>query len=362
MRPIRVVVVDDSAVMRILLRDALSAAVDIDVVGMAHDPYAARDMIRSLDPDVVTLDILMPNMDGLEFLDRLMRLRPLPVIMFSALTQGGSMAGLQALAAGAVDFVAKPAAGSPERMGEATAELIAKIRSAANGRAQTSKASPASRRGASAERWSAGRLVAIGASTGGVQALRTILTALPGRSPPIVIAQHMPSSFTASFARRLNAQCAVTVVEASDGAEIAESCVYVAPGGQHLLVEMRRGVLVCRIKPGGAGGHAPSVDTLFKSVAEACGSAAIGIVLTGMGRDGASGLQDIRRAGGVTAAQDEATSVIYGMPKAAVDSDGAQYELPLSRVASFIIAMQPHGRLVAPVADCGAAASDGTHS
>ncbi|MFN0218401.1 MAG: chemotaxis response regulator protein-glutamate methylesterase [Hyphomicrobium sp.] len=348
MTPIRVVVVEDSAVMRIYLRDALCSTGEIEVVGAAHDPLIARDMIKRLSPDVLTLDINMPNMDGLDFLERLMRLRPLPVVMFSAHTREGSNAALQALAAGAVDFVSKPAAGEPEAWNSAARELISKIKSAASARIQASPGLTGDVRGKTALAgggWPRNRVVAIGASTGGVQAIRQVLGALPVDSPPILIAQHMPETFTASFAKRLDVNSDVAVCEAQDGQEVVGGTVYIAPGDRHLLLESRRNGYVCRLQGGGEiRGHMPSIDLMFQSVASAAGHAAVGIVLTGMGRDGAQGLSDIRQAGGLTAAQDQATSLIYGMPKAATENGAAQFELPLDRIAPFILESQSHAR------------------
>ncbi|MGQ0455834.1 MAG: protein-glutamate methylesterase/protein-glutamine glutaminase [Hyphomicrobium sp.] len=349
MMPIRVVCVEDSAVMRVFLRDALSSTDEIEVVGAAHDPLIARDMIKRLQPDVLTLDINMPNMDGLDFLERLMRLKPLPVIMFSAYTQEGSNAALQALAAGAVDFVAKPAASEPDAWNDAARNLIAKIKSAASAQIQAALPAPSDGRRRSApipaSGWPRSRIVAIGASTGGVQALRQVLGSLPANAPPILVAQHMPPNFTSSFAKRLNATCDVAVAEAEDGVELMPGSVYVAPGDRHLLLDKGRGGFVCRLEGGAEiNGHMPSIDLLFSSVASVAGSAAMGIVLTGMGRDGAQGLSDIRQAGGVTAAQDQATSLIYGMPKAAIEAGAAQFELSIDRVASFILEPQSRSR------------------
>lgn len=338
MKPIRVLIVEDSAVMRKFLRDVLSSTSEIEVVGAAHDPYIARDMIKRLDPDVLTLDINMPKMDGLEFLERLMRLRPLPVVMFSGLTQEGSGAAVQALTMGAVDFVAKPTTGDISVWNNVASELIDKVRAAANAHLQLlmEDARPDKTDEKPSEPWPLNRLVAIGASTGGVQALRQILGELPEICPPIVVAQHMPANFTASFAKRLNTQCRVTVSEAQDGAEIAPGNVYFAPGDKNLTVEFRRSSYICRIESGG-GAQTPSIDQLLQSVAATAGPAAMGVILTGMGRDGAAGLSAIKAAGGSTAAQDRETSLIYGMPKAAVELGGAMYELPLDRIGSFLL-------------------------
>ncbi len=347
MKKIRVLIVDDSALMRKFLRDVLSRDDDIEVVDTAADSLIAREKIKRYNPDVITLDVEMPNMSGLDFLERLMRLRPMPVIMFSSLTSRDANESLRALALGAIDVLGKPVAGTPEEWAILADELIEKIKVAAGARVQPIMEIEPAPRVVTADVWTKGpidRVVAIGASTGGVQALQTVLSALPERCPPILVAQHMPPNFTRSFTRRLDQNCAVSVLEAVDGAEVACGCVYVAPGDRHLLLERRMNGYVCRLKGGAEhNGHMPSIDLMLQSVAVAAGTAAMGIVLTGMGKDGAVGLRQIYDAGGITASQDEASSLIYGMPKAAVAIGGAQHELPLDRVATFI--MEPSTRL-----------------
>ena len=342
MSPIRVLVVDDSALMRKYLHDTLSSDPDIEVIGSAPNPNAARDMIKRLNPDVLTLDIEMPGMNGLEFLGHVMRLRPMPVIMFSSLTQDGSKAALQALEIGAFDFVHKPCADYEETWVSVGATLISRIKVAAAASAGSlaprSRQTVISPQGAPSP-WPRNRVVAIGSSAGGVQALREVLAKLPDESPPILIAQHMPAKFTRAFAGRLNGGCRVEVHEAMDGQKIKSGNVYIAPGDHNLSIEKSGIALHCRLQRDVRNGptHVPSIDRLFQSMAEVVGPAAMGIVLTGMGKDGAHGLRLIREAGGTTAAQDEETSLIYGMPKAAVELGAAQFEISLKRVPSFIL-------------------------
>jgi two-component system chemotaxis response regulator CheB len=340
MKRIRVVVVDDSALMRKFLRETLSSDPAIEVVGAAHDPFIARDMIKRLNPDVLTLDIMMPGLDGLEFLHRIMKLRPLPVIMFSALTRQGSEPALNALAMGAVDFVAKPQDEAIEAWREVGKMLIAQVKTAASAHVQppTAPTEQSLEPHGSFSSWPRSRIVAIGSSTGGVQALRSILADLPEDIPPVLIVQHMPPAFTASFARRLDASSAPRVCEAYDGCEVSAGRVYVAPGDKHLLLDRRNNRFYCRLEGGAeVNGHMPSIDLLFQSVADVAMKSAMGILLTGMGRDGALGLKCIHDNGGITAAQDEATSLIYGMPKVAVDIGAAQHQLSLDRVSSFLL-------------------------
>lgn len=363
MKRIRVVVVDDSALMRKFLRETLSSDPAIEVVGAAHDPFIARDMIRRLNPDVLTLDIMMPGLDGLTFLERIMKLRPLPVVMFSSLPREGSEPGINALSIGAFDFIEKPQDESNEAWQDVGQKLIAQIKSASLAHVQpTTLSSPACASGSSgatitplaaqtpaqrttvATRWPRSRLVAIGSSTGGVQALRSIVSELPGDIPPIVIVQHMPATFTKSFANRLNQIARARAIEAYDQCEILAGHIYVAPGDQHLTIEQRDHKLYCRLHHGPeVNGHTPSIDVLFKSIAKLALRHAMGIILTGMGRDGALGLKDIHDIGGVTAAQDQATSLIFGMPKAAIEIGAAQHELALEQIADFIVSPSPAG-------------------
>ncbi|WP_420411745.1 protein-glutamate methylesterase/protein-glutamine glutaminase [Roseibium sp.] len=339
--PARVLIVDDSALIRQLLTELLSADPGIEVIGTAQDPYVAREKIKQLNPDVITLDIEMPRMDGLEFLRRLMALRPMPVVMVSSLTQQGADATLQALEMGAVDYVAKPTQDLQHGLAEKGKELAEKVKAAATARVrvkQAPKVRPASTLTPAAGFSSTEMIVAIGASTGGVEALTEVLASLPAASPAVVVTQHMPASFTSTFARRLNGICAVNVVEATNGARILPGHVYLAPGDQHLRISRSGANYVCSV--GGQDrvtGHCPSVDVLLHSVANAAGKNAIGIILTGMGKDGAQGLLQMRTAGAKTLGQDEGTSVVYGMPKVAFEAGGVETQLPLGKIAGKIL-------------------------
>jgi two-component system chemotaxis response regulator CheB len=330
---IRAVIVDDSATMRALIAAALTADPEIEVAGFAADPLEAREVIKSVNPDVITLDIEMPNMNGLHFLQRLMRLRPMPVVMVSTLTARGAEATLEALELGAVDCVAKPGGDGPgafNRLAEVVkAAARARVRLGGQGLA-TGARTP--------DFVPNGKVVAIGASTGGVEALMTVVAQLPVNCSPTVITQHMPGTFTASFAERMNRACAAEVQEARDGAPLTNGNVYVAPGGENHLRISGKGPFRCRVSPGDlVNGHRPSVDVLFSSVAAVARSRAIGVILTGMGRDGAAGLKAMRQAGAHTLGQDEATSVVYGMPKAAFEIGAAERQLPLEEIASAIV-------------------------
>ena len=338
MKPVRVVVVDDSATMRGLIQVALERDPEIEVVGLAGDPLQARQAIKTLNPDVITLDIEMPNMDGIEFLEKIMRLRPMPVIMVSSLTTSGGDATIRALEMGAVDCVAKPSAGHEH----AFDELPAIVKMAASAFARPTALRRAEPRSSSRQEPSTyvhdGRVVAIGASTGGVEALIAVLSEFPANCPPTVITQHMPANFTKSFAQRLDRICAPSVSEAVDLATLEQGHVYLAPGGHaHLeVVGPRR--LHCRLRPGEAvNGHRPSVDVLFASVSKAVGEKAIGVILTGMGRDGAAGLLEMRKAGARTLGQNEATSIVYGMPRAAFEGGAVEKQLPLARLGQEIL-------------------------
>jgi two-component system, chemotaxis family, protein-glutamate methylesterase/glutaminase len=338
---VRVLIVDDSALMREVLRNILSSDPGIEVVGAVCDPLAAREKIKELNPDVLTLDIEMPRMDGIAFLDKIMTLRPMPVVMVSSLTQEGAEATLKALEAGAVDFVAKPALNLQAGLHGKREELIAKVMAAARARvqkrtpAQTKGARP-SRRGASYS--STERIVAIGASTGGVEATNHVLQSMPADGPAILLTLHMPENFTASFARRLDSACAIRVAEARDGERILPGHAYVAPGSTHLRLGRSGANYVCVVRgQERVSGHCPSVDVLFHSVAEAAGKNAIGVIMTGMGKDGAEGLLAMHRAGAQTLGQDEESCVVYGMPKAAFDRGAVDAEIPLVRMADEIL-------------------------
>jgi len=330
---IRVLIVDDSATMRRLIAASLANDPAFEVVGEAADPLQAREAIKALSPDVITLDVEMPNMNGLDFLERLMRLRPMPVVMVSTLTTRGAEVTLSAQELGAVDCIAKPTAATPR----AFDVLPEKLKAAALARVRPLRA-PSTQPAESSESYNPGdRVVAIGSSTGGVEALLAIVERLPANCPPTVITQHMPATFTASFAERLNRACAAEVREARDGDPLAVGKVFLAPGGDsHLEID---GVnhLRCRVTPGPpVSGHCPSVDKLFESVARTAKARAVGVILTGMGRDGARGLLSIREAGGRTLGQNEATCVVYGMPKAAFEIGAVERQLPLEKIAPAI--------------------------
>jgi len=335
MSKIRVLIVDDSPTMRVLISNVLRNDPEIEVVGTAGDPLEAREAIKALDPDVITLDIEMPKMNGIEFLEKIMRLRPMPVIMVSTLTQDGAEATLDALALGAFDCVGKPSIGQASR---GFSELVDKVKAAAVSRVRPLGDRPA------AQKPEAGfhpgdRIAAIGSSTGGVEALMTLIGTFPDNCPPTVITQHMPASFTKSFADRLDRSCAPRVCEASDGALLAVGQVYVAPGGDRHLEVVRAGRgFACRLKAAElVNGHRPSVDVLFDSVAVAAGAASIGVILTGMGKDGARGLLAMRNAGARTLGQDEASSVVYGMPKAAFELGAVERQAPIQRLGPAML-------------------------
>ena len=340
MKKIKVLVVDDSSTMRGLIATALSSDADIEVVGQAEDPLQARQAIKALNPDVVTLDVEMPNMSGLEFLEKIMRLRPMPVIMVSTLTSRGADETVRALEIGAVDCIEKPRPGNEHNFEELPFKV--KIAATARIRPLTTESdrqkTAAEARATHAHYMSDGRVLAIGASTGGVEALIELLSHFPENCPPTVIAQHMPASFTKSFANRLNRICPAKVQEASNGAKLAPGHIFLAPGGPLHLEISGTGDLHCRLKAGDrVNGHCPSVDVLFESVARTCTARAVGVILTGMGRDGASGLLSMRKAGARTYGQNESTCIVYGMPKAAFDLGAVEKQLPLDRLAAAIV-------------------------
>ncbi len=335
--PARVLVVDDSPTMRGLITAVLSSDPDVDVVGQAGDAMEARNAIKQLNPDVVTLDIEMPNMNGLEFLDKIMRLRPMPVIMVSTMTHRGAEATLAALEIGAFDCVGKPQPGEPRPFGD----LAEKVKAAARSQRREVRRDAA---GAvpnvnPAAAFKPGRrIVAIGASTGGVEALITVLQKFPVNCPPTVITQHMPSSFTKSFAERLNRLCAPSVQEATDGARLEIGRVYLAPGGDRHLQVVNPTAPCCRLLDRDlVNGHRPSVDVLLDSVAELAGRNAVGVILTGMGRDGASGLLKMRHAGARTLGQNEKTCVVYGMPRVAFELGAVEHQFPLGSLGEEIL-------------------------
>jgi two-component system chemotaxis response regulator CheB len=308
---------------------------EIEVVGTAGDPLEARAAIKALEPDVLTLDIEMPNMNGLEFLEKIMRLRPMPVVMVSTLTQRGADATLQALEIGAVDCIGKPVGTD---VAGAFGELAERVKTAAKARVRPMGSSdrPAHPPG---QRFSPNeRIVAIGSSTGGVEALLTILSRFPANCPPTLVTQHMPATFTKSFAERLNRASAAQIAEATDGAVLQQGCVYIAPGGVAHLEITGATTPRCALRDGDpVNGHRPSVDRLFDSLANIAGARAVGVILTGMGRDGAAGLKAIRDQGGHTLGQDEQSCVVYGMPKAAADIGAVERQVSLERMADAVL-------------------------
>lgn len=340
MSRVRVLVVDDSSIFRKALSQALTRDPEIEVVGTAADPYEARDKIAELNPDVITLDMEMPRMDGLTFLKRIMQYRPMPVVVISAHTQEGAPRALEALQAGAIAVVCKPS--GAYSLDELSVDLTAIVRQAPNVKIQAVKddadTAPRTTIARSPGGIGAGQLIAIGASTGGTVAIEEILLSLPPEMPPIVIAQHMPPFFTKSYAQRLDRLASIRVREAEDGESILPGQAAIAPGGKHLVVRQNGAGYRLQVRDGPlVSGHKPSVDVLLRSVAEAAGPKAIGLLLTGMGKDGARGLTDMHNAGAHTIAQDEASSVVWGMPKAAIDLGGADEVLPLNRMATTLV-------------------------
>ena len=342
---IRVVVVDDSAVVRSVLTEELSRAPDIEVVASATDPYVARDKIIALRPDVLTLDVEMPRMDGLTFLDRLMRHRPMPVVVVSSVTPRGSDAALRALELGAVDVVSKP--GGAFSVGDICTRLRESIRTAARARVRRHQPAPPSDgeapRAIARVVRTTHSVIAIGASTGGTTAIREVLEQLPRTTPGTVVVQHMPEHFTAAFAKRLDEHCAMEVREARDGDAIVPGLALIAPGNRHMVVRRSGARYLVGLK-GGPPVHyqRPSVDVLFQSAAHHCGRNCIAVILTGMGADGAAGMLALREAGARTIGQDERTCVVYGMPRAAAEAGAVEQVVPLPDI--------PH-RIIATIAD-----------
>ena len=362
----RVVVVDDSALVRSLLAEIINRQNDMVCVGAASDPYAAREMIRNLEPDVITLDVEMPRMDGIDFLAKLMRLRPMPVVMVSTLTERGAEVTLRALELGAVDFVAKPKIGVADGLRLLGQEITEKVRIASKARvsklppapahaaapapshgtghvghgasAAHESASSASSAPAALGRLSTEKLIFIGASTGGTEATREVLCGLPADAPAILITQHMPPGFTTSYAARLNNLCRIAVKEAADGERILPGHAYLAPGGFHLSVERSGANYIARVRDGDpVNRHRPSVEVLFQSAARVAGRNAIGVMLTGMGADGARAMKEMRDAGAYNVAQDEASCVVFGMPREAIAAGACQEVLPVKRIAQHLI-------------------------
>jgi two-component system chemotaxis response regulator CheB len=341
-RPIRVLVVDDSALVRALMSELLGDDPGIEVVGTASDPYIAREKIKQLAPDVLTLDVEMPRMDGLTFLRNLMRLRPMPVLMVSSLTEAGASVTLDALALGAVDFIAKPKIDVARGLAGYGPMLVEKVRQAAT--ARVARIAPADAAAMPPLQGPIGyrtteRLLAIGASTGGTEAIREVLEQMPADAPATVIVQHIPAAFSGPFAERLDRHSRMTVMEATDQQPLLAGHAYVAPGGRHLRVVRSGARWICRLGDDDpVRRHRPSVDVLFESVAAQAGRNASAALLTGMGDDGAAGLLSLRRAGARTVAQDEASSVIWGMPGAAVALGAADEVVPLEQVARRLLA------------------------
>lgn len=361
MPKIRVVVVDDSALVRSMLTEIINRQSDMECIGAAADPFVAREMIRNLNPDVITLDVEMPRMDGIDFLSKLMRLRPMPVVMVSTLTERGAEVTLKALELGAVDFVAKPKIGVADGLRQLADDITDKVRVASKARINRLHlpAAPAAAPGSAARpaggpatapaarpvvatpslgRLSTEKLIFIGASTGGTEATKEVLASLPADAPGVVITQHMPPGFTRNYAARLDGLCKISVKEASDGERILPGHAYIAPGGMHLSVERSGANYIARVQDGDpVNRHKPSVEVLFKSAARVVGPNAIGIMLTGMGADGARAMREMKDAGAYCVAQDEATCVVFGMPREAINAGAINEVLPLTKIAPHVL-------------------------
>lgn len=341
----KVVVVDDSALIRKVLAEIINGQRDMTCAGAAPDPLAARELIRAVNPDVITLDVEMPKMDGLDFLERLMRLRPMPVVMVSTLTEKGSEVTLRALELGAVDFVAKPRLEIAKGMQEYAQEITDKIRAAAvsrvRRRAGAAVAQPSAPLAALGARVATTeKLVIIGASTGGTEAIKEVLMRFPPDAPGVLVTQHMPEGFTKSFAARLDKLCRITVSEAAHGERVLPGHAYIAPGGNsHLKLKRSGSNYVMELDPAPpVNKHRPSVDVLFRSAAQAAGANALGVILTGMGKDGAAGMLEMRQAGAYTIAEDESTCVVFGMPREAIAAGGVEEVAPLHEIAPRLFA------------------------
>jgi len=334
----KVLIVDDSAIVRKILSRELDKEKDIEIIGTAPDPYIAREKILRLEPDVLILDVEMPRMDGITFLKKIMQYRPMPVIIFSSLTPQGSKTAIEALHSGAVEVIGKP--GQSYTVGDSCSNLIKTIRAVArNPRAYAvQQSTPATVEISTHMMETTNKIIAIGASTGGVQALTCVLKSLPANSPGIVIVQHMPATFTKSFADRLNEECAVSVKEGEDGDRVVRGNVLIAPGGKHMLLQRSGANYYVTIKDGPAVCHQrPSVEVLFNSVAKYAGNNAVGAILTGMGNDGAAGLLNMKQNGAKTVAQDEDSCVVFGMPKEAIRLGAADTIVPLNKVAYTLL-------------------------
>lgn len=346
-RKIKVLIIDDSALIRSILREVINSQPDMEAVGAAANPLQAREMIKTLNPDVLTLDVEMPEMDGLTFLEKLMRLHPMPVLMISTLTERGSVTALRSLELGAVDFLPKPKLGVADGMKAYADEIAAKIRVASRARLKSNKSTTPTaailpmlgNRVASTE-----QLIIVGASTGGTEALKVFLMPMPADAPAILVAQHMPEAFTKSFADRLNGLCKMTVTEAVHNERVLPGHVYIAPGHSHMLVKRSGSNYVIELNQAApVNHHRPSVEVLFRSAAQCVGANATGVMLTGMGRDGAVGMLEMRQAGAHNFAQDEATCVVYGMPRAAVEIAAAHESVPIQDMARCVLARVMNG-------------------
>ncbi|MGZ9067425.1 MAG: protein-glutamate methylesterase/protein-glutamine glutaminase, partial [Burkholderiales bacterium] len=343
MKEIRVLIVDDSALVRSLLTEIINEEPGMRAIGAAPDPLVAREMIRNLDPDVITLDIEMPRMDGLDFFEKLMRLRPMPVLMISTLTERGSDATLRALELGAVDFIPKPRIGIASGIREYSAQITEKIRVAAAARPRRAsapaRAEAAPLHTAPLRIGSTEKVIVIGASTGGTEAIKDVLVQLPFDAPAVLVTQHMPEAFTRSFAARLDSLCRITVKEAESGERVLPGHAYIAPGHSHLLLKRSGANYITHLSQSEpVNRHRPSVDVLFRSAAECAAKNAIAIILTGMGKDGAAGMLELHRAGAHTYAQDEHSCVVFGMPKEAIALGAADEVLPLQDIPRAVIA------------------------
>jgi len=338
--PINVLVVDDSATARAVIKSTLEKDPDIKVVGVAANAYVARDMIVALEPDVVCLDVEMPKIDGITFLKKVMQHKPLPIVMVSSLTRKGASVTMEALESGAVDFVAKPHSHIYDGIDEMEQELLNKVKNAA--RVKVSQLKLSEKKGIATVPQALGettnKVIAIGASTGGTVALREVLSRIPQNAPGIVVVQHMPSNFTGPFAERLNEVCEIEVREAKNGDRISIGTALIAPGDKHMVVKRRGGMYFVEVGSGKkVSGHRPSVDVLFNSVSKYVGANAIGVILTGMGADGAKGLLKMKTAGALTIGQDERSCVVYGMPKVAYELGGVQNVESLDKIPEKIL-------------------------
>ncbi|MDO9235750.1 MAG: chemotaxis response regulator protein-glutamate methylesterase [Aquabacterium sp.] len=351
MAKIRVLVVDDSALVRSMLTEIINRQPDMECIGAAVDPLVAREMIRNLNPDVLTLDVEMPRMDGIDFLSKLMRLRPMPVVMVSTLTERGADVTLKALELGAIDFVAKPKIGVADGLRQLADDITDKVRIAAKARIQRAPTPSNQATGtagaarpatpvvsASLGRLSTEKIIFIGASTGGTEATKEVLMTLPADAPAVVITQHMPPGFTRNYAARLDGLCKISVKEAQNGERILPGHAYIAPGGMHLSVERSGANYLARVQDGEpVNRHKPSVEVLFKSAAAVVGPNAIGVMLTGMGGDGAKAMREMREAGAYCVAQDEASCVVFGMPREAIAAGAVQEVLPLHKITNHLM-------------------------